>query len=519
MVQEKNSTASSFTAKTNLALLYVRVSSKAQEDGFSLAAQEKLGHEYAQKKNLRIVKSWKVSESAWRSERTAFNLLVEYAKRHDEIRHIIFDVTDRMTRNDFDKLKIYTLIKEHGKTIHLARSNKVFDKNSGSEEEFMLDIEVAVAKKQSNDISRKTKMGMLEKAEQGLYPSVAPIGYKNNRLTHLIEVDEERAPFIRKAFGLMASGSYSLAAIAKLLNQEGFRGRKGYRIGKSGIEKILKNPIYYGAFRWQGRLRGGSHPPLISKDLFDKACAALHGNARPYTNRRGFAFNNLLTCGDCECKVLGEEKKKRFVYYHCTFSKGRHNGWGYVPEREIAGLFGPAVKAVTLDEEIVEWLLDALKESDKSSRRLSENRLNSLSSSSKTKGRVLPSAGNGSVPSRPPDPLRVSRYLSIFNDSDVDRKTTANLSAWKTHFHNFTERHFYVRRWYATQGSIFVHEGEVHKTTVQRDLDEGNRLGITGTPAFFINGRTLSGAQPLEAFTRLIEQELAGVAASGTGKE
>jgi protein-disulfide isomerase len=49
---------------------------------------------------------------------------------------------------------------------------------------------------------------------------------------------------------------------------------------------------------------------------------------------------------------------------------------------------------------------------------------------------------------------------------------------------------------------------------VQRDLDEGNRLGITGTPAFFINGRTLSGAQPLEAFTRLIEEELARPSAS-----
>ena len=59
----------------------------------------------------------------------------------------------------------------------------------------------------------------------------------------------------------------------------------------------------------------------------------------------------------------------------------------------------------------------------------------------------------------------------------------------------------------------------VHKAAVQRDLDEGNRLGITGTPAFFINGRALTGAQPLEAFTRLIEQELARTAASGKGKE
>jgi protein-disulfide isomerase len=59
----------------------------------------------------------------------------------------------------------------------------------------------------------------------------------------------------------------------------------------------------------------------------------------------------------------------------------------------------------------------------------------------------------------------------------------------------------------------------VHKATVQRDLDEGNRLGITGTPAFFINGRTLTGAQPLEAFIRLIEQELASVNPAGKGLE
>src|SRR5918996_4866342 len=155
------------------------------------------------------------------------------------------------------------------------------------------------------------------------------------------------ALFARRSNMVQQAKGLSSVQVVKILNQEGFRGRKGYRVGKSAIEKILKNPIYYGAFRWQGRLRDGSHPPLISKDLFDKASAALHGNARPYTNRRGFAFNNLLTCGDCGCKVLGEEKKKRFVYYHCTFSKGRHNGWGYVPEGEIARLFEPVVKAVT----------------------------------------------------------------------------------------------------------------------------------------------------------------------------
>jgi protein-disulfide isomerase len=48
-----------------------------------------------------------------------------------------------------------------------------------------------------------------------------------------------------------------------------------------------------------------------------------------------------------------------------------------------------------------------------------------------------------------------------------------------------------------------------YQATVQQDVEEGSRAGVTGTPAFFINGRLVSGAQPLESFTRVIEEELA----------
>jgi protein-disulfide isomerase len=43
---------------------------------------------------------------------------------------------------------------------------------------------------------------------------------------------------------------------------------------------------------------------------------------------------------------------------------------------------------------------------------------------------------------------------------------------------------------------------------VKRDLAAGQKAGVTGTPAFFINGRVLSGAQPEDAFHRVIDQEL-----------
>jgi protein-disulfide isomerase len=48
-----------------------------------------------------------------------------------------------------------------------------------------------------------------------------------------------------------------------------------------------------------------------------------------------------------------------------------------------------------------------------------------------------------------------------------------------------------------------------YQAVVQRDVEEGTRVGVTGTPAFFINGRPLVGAQPLESLVRVIEEELA----------
>ncbi len=47
-----------------------------------------------------------------------------------------------------------------------------------------------------------------------------------------------------------------------------------------------------------------------------------------------------------------------------------------------------------------------------------------------------------------------------------------------------------------------------YRAAVQKDLNDGAQLGLTGTPTFFINGREMSGAQPLEAFSAIIDEEL-----------
>ena len=49
-----------------------------------------------------------------------------------------------------------------------------------------------------------------------------------------------------------------------------------------------------------------------------------------------------------------------------------------------------------------------------------------------------------------------------------------------------------------------------HDTAIQASLREGETLGVTGTPAYFVNGRMLSGARPIASFAEVIDAELAG---------
>jgi protein-disulfide isomerase len=44
---------------------------------------------------------------------------------------------------------------------------------------------------------------------------------------------------------------------------------------------------------------------------------------------------------------------------------------------------------------------------------------------------------------------------------------------------------------------------------VMKDLEDGQKHGVSGTPAFFINGIFLNGAQPYEKFKAIIDRELA----------
>lgn len=48
-------------------------------------------------------------------------------------------------------------------------------------------------------------------------------------------------------------------------------------------------------------------------------------------------------------------------------------------------------------------------------------------------------------------------------------------------------------------------------TQIQKDVEDGKQAGVNGTPAFFINGVAVTGAQPLDVFEKVVDQELATI--------
>lgn len=52
-------------------------------------------------------------------------------------------------------------------------------------------------------------------------------------------------------------------------------------------------------------------------------------------------------------------------------------------------------------------------------------------------------------------------------------------------------------------------DGGAHKPAIEAHVAEATKMGATGTPASFINGRFLSGAQPYEAFKKMVDEALA----------
>jgi site-specific DNA recombinase len=264
------------TKPPTTAVIYARVSSKEQEkEGFSIPAQLKLLRGYAADRRLTVIEEFVDIETAKRTGRPGFIAMEGFFKKQRPVttqeRHrtiLLVEKTDRLYRN----LKDWVTLDDPGLEIHFVKfvkENVVLSRDSRSSEKFMHGSKVLMAKNYIDNLSEKASQGIQEKAEQGLWPSFAPLGYRNLNGPDgkkIIEPHPDVSPMVARLFEWYATGKYSLEDITAMAQKAGLVSRRSKSpLPRGTIHKILRNRIYMGDFDWRGETYHSVHVPLITR--------------------------------------------------------------------------------------------------------------------------------------------------------------------------------------------------------------------------------------------------------------
>src|SRR3989339_1990692 len=309
----------------NKYFLYARKSTDVEDKQvLSIEAQLTELRNYAKTENLSIIEEIVEKQSAKSPGRPQFNAMLSRIEA-GEANGIVGWHPDRLSRNSVDGGRIIYLL-DTGRIVALKFPTFWFEPTPQGK--FMLNIAFGQSKYYVDSLAENTKRGLRQKVRRGEYPNCAPVGYLNDSRTKTIVINRKRSVIIREAFELYAQGNSRLEDIATFLAKQGMVTTGGKRIHINRVTSILKNPFYYGHFRYLGEVHEGRHQPVITKQLFDLVQETLNQRGRPHQKHvySAQALCGILHCGTCHMMITGEEKVKhqmngnehRYVYYHCT---------------------------------------------------------------------------------------------------------------------------------------------------------------------------------------------------------
>src|SRR5258708_9469161 len=285
-------------------------------------------------------------------------------KKHIKI--IVCEKVDRLTRNLRDIVAIYNWLDEDAeRQIHFVKDGLILHKESRSQEKLNLDMRVVFAKNYIDNLSEEVKKGQKEKIAQGWLPSKPKLGYKNLDVSgHTIHIiDETKAPFVKKAFEIYATGMYSVKRLADYLYEQGFRTHQGNKLVTSRLHSLLSDPYYISVILWNNKEYPAKHEPIISQTLFKKVQQRLTSKTTLKYQKHSFLFRALVRCGECVGTITWE-RQKGIAYGHCTNDKPcSQRKWIQEQELEKQILFSLELLEIS-NERIRLWIKKALQQSN-----------------------------------------------------------------------------------------------------------------------------------------------------------
>lgn len=370
------------------AIIIARVSSRDQEDGLSLEAQLRRLDNYIKDKNFELLhEPYQIVESSTRGERKKFLKIVDDAieQTGKEPLAIITDRVDRFQRGFKEQVYLDEKIRDGKVILHFVSENLVIDSKSKTDSWIRYDMSIMGAKMYCMYVSDNTRKALEENLAQGRPIGKLPVGYLNQRVSIGGKerskgiMDIQKAPLVKEAFELYSTGTYSFKKLAKLMREKGLttKGKGGIErpISTSHIERMLKDPIYYGIYRIKETNYPHNFGNIISKELFDVCQEVKDGKSR-YAERyrdKEYIFKGLLRCKKCG-KMFSTYTTKGINYAQCNTSKEECGNMN-VSEKILLEQLKSYLEGLVIPPEYMDEIIDDINRISKEKRKFEDEQV------------------------------------------------------------------------------------------------------------------------------------------------
>ena len=297
---------------------YVRVSTQEQaKEGYSIDEQIERLTAFCKAKGWTIVKIYTdAGFSGGSTERPALHELINAVRTGHGDTVLVYKL-DRLSRSQKDTLELIEDVFLKGNVDFISISEN-FD-TSTPFGRAMIGILAVFAQLEREQIKERTTLGREGRAKDGFFHGGGkiPIGYRyvDGRLI----IDDYEAMQVRECFELFLRG-LSIRQIEKCFLEKGYT-HSGAQWSAVTIKNILRNELYVGKVKFNGKAYDGTHDPIINSDDFTNVARLMEQRGQTYKSRGRRLTHSLLAgliyCARCGARYGTKRHSPNYLYYCC----------------------------------------------------------------------------------------------------------------------------------------------------------------------------------------------------------
>jgi len=309
------------------------------------------------------------------------------AIRRGTVDAVVVTKIDRLTRSVKDFYDLWAVFQEFN--VQLISVRDQFDTTTPMGKA-MVNMILTFAQLEREMTAERVKNKMLWQAENGYWTGGKPPGYRlDPKQKGILFPHPEERGLVELAFKKYIEMG-SACELVKYLARQGIKtpvytSRRGRRMGGhpffvSAVLNMLRNPVYLGKIKHNGKVYPGKHEPIISEELHLTVHAPRRRNPRA-PRQHVYILQGIVICGQCGSHMTPKGctgSKRTNFYYQCTrnaHSTGTACTMRYAPAEALEQAVLGKLREIALNSGEIERIVrDANANSSDALRELADNR-------------------------------------------------------------------------------------------------------------------------------------------------